>query len=458
MHQLRRKIPANYGRETERINNALELLKNDGSLSEGLDLLESIGKSAPHSTAYFHLAKFWHNKKDYNKSNGYVQKYLQVKSNIRNVNARFLSGMNFEKSGDLNKAKIVYESILESGLEGIPAGVEKRLSKIEKILQIYELVMELDKAFKNSDLEKCKKLIIPLRSFDNDLMDMPWHNDVLLAEAAYFCFSSDIEKRLANYDPKLINKSVEFNYVGWPKRIQQLIRGKSVLDVGCGFGGYGMGFIIAGAELYTGLDPAMDLDSTAAKNKRTRTWGHLDSTPREIAAKSDYIKLVRGKSEELEFNKKFDVISLHNVTEHLFNIEDVFKGLSTRLKEDGVLVFMHHNYYFWNGHHMDPIKTDQLDINNSEHMTVADWNHVLNVNNFPEDHFINIDLNKIKINSLKSLTKKYFKITVWDSITSKDDVKSRLTPELMNKLLKHDNELTEYDLLTNAIYCEAKLK
>ncbi|MFT5007059.1 MAG: tetratricopeptide (TPR) repeat protein, partial [Paracoccaceae bacterium] len=99
-----------------------------------------------------------------------------------------------------------------------------------------------------------------------------WNDDPVNATIAYFRNAPNLDVALRNYDPHLIDVATRFDYITWPKRIQDHVIGKSVLDVGCGFGGYGMGFLVAGAVGYVGLDPVMELDSPCAKNKRTRAW------------------------------------------------------------------------------------------------------------------------------------------------------------------------------------------
>ena len=123
-----------------------------------------------------------------------------------------------------------------------------------------------------------------------------WNNDPVQAKIAYFANATDLEQALRNYDARLIQVSCELDYITWPRRIHDHVRGKSVIDVGCGFGGYGMGFLVAGATKYVGLDPVMDLDSTRAKNKRIRKWADMGVTPREIEKIHPAISLFQGTS------------------------------------------------------------------------------------------------------------------------------------------------------------------
>ena len=282
-----------------------------------------------------------------------------------------------------------------------------------------------------------------------------WPNDVLQAKIAFFHNAVSIDHALANYDPHLVEKSVELGYINWPKRIQEWIRHKSVVDVGCGFGGYGMGFLVAGATQYLGLDPQMDLDQPRARNKRIREWSTMNITPREIAATIPAIDLLQGTAENLSVDETFDVISLHNVTEHLMQIDTVFSGLVGLCRPGSKLVYLHHSFHCWNGHHFAPNDPSRLDETDSDQALIYDWRHIAAWRSLPDDHYINTGLNKIRLDEIREVTERYFTIERWDEVNSNKATLARLTPEVLARVQETDPHLTERDLRVNAVFCVA---
>jgi SAM-dependent methyltransferase len=285
-----------------------------------------------------------------------------------------------------------------------------------------------------------------------------WTKDPRQATIAYFHHATDLEWALRNYDAHLVDVSTRFDYVAWPKRIQQYVRGKSVLDVGCGFGGFGMGFLIAGTASYAGLDPAMELDSSRAKNKRLRKWADMGVTPRQIADALPAIRLFQSSSEDKSFDETFDTIALHNVTEHLMQLEEVLSGLTRLCKPDTDLVFHHHNYYCWNGHHLPPNQPAQLDENDPKHQAVYDWRHINALPHLPDDHYIMTSLNRVRLDELKELTEKYFDIVRWDEILSSEQTLARLTPDVVERVRAVVPDITERELTVNAVFAVARPK
>ncbi len=285
-----------------------------------------------------------------------------------------------------------------------------------------------------------------------------WTADPERAKVAFFSNATDVDEALRNYDAHLIEVSAEFGYIAWPRRIQEYVRGRSVIDVGCGFGGFGMGFLIAGATSYLGLDPAMDLETSDAKNKRIRTWSDMGITPLEIAETLPAIRLVRGKSEDLSFDEKFDTISLHNVTEHLQELDRVFAGLVPLCKPDTKLVFHHHNFYCWNGHHEAPNQPEQLDESRWIHRQIADWRHIDLVPSLPAYHLYLTDLNRVRLDELRAITEKYFDIEHWEEIPSSPATLDRLTPEILDRVRQTVPDLTERDLSINVVLAIASPK
>jgi tetratricopeptide (TPR) repeat protein len=322
--------------------------------------------------------------------------------------------------------------------------------------RIGDLIKRIETCLAAEDLGAARQEAEGLNDFETLVRGSAWADDHVLAKAAHFVFAADIERACLNYDARLIEQSVDCGYLTWPKRIQPHVRGKDVLDVGCRFGGFGTGFLAAGARNYTGLDPAIDLKSLRTKNKRMQTWVEMAMSPEEIMAAVPDIRLLKGKSEDLSIDAKFDTISLHNVTEHLMEIEKVFQGLLPRMCEASELVYLHHSFYCWSGHHMEPRRVSACDPENPKHVQFVDWNHILLDPAAVEDEYFKNHLNRIRLDELKDLTETYFAVDEWQEIDSGAAVLQRLTPEIVEKVSSFDPTLTERDLRVNAVFCVAK--
>jgi SAM-dependent methyltransferase len=212
-----------------------------------------------------------------------------------------------------------------------------------------------------------------------------------------------------------------------------------------------MGFLIAGATAYTGLDPAMELDSSRAKNKRVRKWADMGITPREITEALPAIRLVQASSEEATFDESFDTIALHNVTEHLIRLDEVLAGLARLCTPSTEVVFHHHNYYCWNGHHLPPNQPEHLDVKNPKHQLVYDWRHIDAVPELSGDHYIMTNLNRVRLDELREVVVRYFDIVAWDEIASSDTTLARLTPQVLERVRRTVPDITERDLRVNTV-------
>ena len=280
-----------------------------------------------------------------------------------------------------------------------------------------------------------------------------FHIDPVAAQAAYKQFNAGTVDLDDNYDRKLIQRSVDFGYVSWARKIQPYVQGRSILDVGCGTGLHGIGYVIAGAKSYTGLDPKIKLDKDWAKNSRSGHYEHFGATPREIMERMPRIRFIPGTFENIAPNQMFDLIVLHNVTEHLLEIESVFEGIHERLHPSGRLLYHHHNFYCWNGHHLPPRTVDKIDESDPAQRELMDWNHL--TFNPPENHYISYGLNKIRPDDLKSLTERLFEIEVWDEIMpTKNEGLGRLTPEILARHAQY----TERELNVKNVLCVARHK
>ena len=317
------------------------------------------------------------------------------------------------------------------------------------------IIKEIDELYYSGRLHNDINLVKRLNEFKGDLELVNWEDKKEFAKAAHFLHAKDIEVAINSYDPEMIDISVDFGYLVWPKKIQRHIHGKHVLDIGCGFGGYGNAFLATGVSSYTGLDPAMDLKSRRAKNKRIRQWSEMPKSPQEIMDVVENITLIQGRSEDIKLGVKFDAIVMHNVTEHLMDIESVFRGFIPIVHNSSRLIYLHHNYYGWNGHHKKPVKPSDFDINDPEQCLYADWNHVINQHNFPEGSYVNTGLNKITLDELKRVTEKYFNIEKWEEKSSDSATCERLSSDILEKIVQSAPGISERDLLTHAVFCIA---
>jgi SAM-dependent methyltransferase len=216
--------------------------------------------------------------------------------------------------------------------------------------------------------------------------------------------------------------------------VSQWVRGRRVLDIGCGRNLQGYGFLAVGARSYTGLDPTLDLDDDKLKDSRD-SWSHFEKgglTPRELMKRFPRIEFMVSTIEDFAPREKFGTIVMHNVTEHLMNIEDTFARLPEFLEPGGQLVFRHPNYYCWHGHHMKPRTIDEIDPACPKQQLVMDWAHAAFD---PVRHeWIGRTQNRIRPDELRALVEQHFVLETWDeqeSPTRKGI--ERLTPEILAK-------------------------
>ena len=200
---------------------------------------------------------------------------------------------------------------------------------------------------------------------------------------------------------ELIGRAVDFGYLHWPRRIQQSVKDKDVLDVGCGTGIHGIGYIVVGARSYTGMDPMIKLDHDRTKNIRKRTRETFGWTPRQICEQFSRIELFPGTFEDFDSDRTFDVAISHNVTEHLIHIDELLNDTAERLRPGGILIFNHHNFYCWNGHHQQPRTVNEIKPGDTTQKQFLDWAHIRF--EAPEGHYFHRGLNKIKLDDLRDI-------------------------------------------------------
>ena len=436
-------------------------LINEGQLADARELLLGVVDKQPKPAVACQLARIALKEK----APELAQRYLEP--HLKNGNPGFttllLMGRASEQLKNYQRAADFYQQAHTQKPDA--PGPGRALQRIKPYLDsamaredFEDTLEQIQKHIENGSTELALQPAAFLRSYRELIGNLPWHEDSLYAKVAHFAFKEDLLSAIQSYNPELISMSVEYGYLTWPKRIQNFILNKSVLDVGCGFGGYGTGFLAAGTREYTGLDPAMDLDSKTAKNKILRAWASMPKTPRQIMESNPQITLIQGKSEDIAHSRHYDVISLHNVTEHLMDIGRVFEGFRPLMLPETMIVFLHHHFYAWNGHHHAPVKPENFAVDDEMHKKYADWAHVIHGSEFPEDDYINTGLNQITLEELKSLTEQHFEIVQWQENYSRKPVLERLTPELLEAALAARPNVTRKDLELHTVFCVARLK
>jgi SAM-dependent methyltransferase len=163
-----------------------------------------------------------------------------------------------------------------------------------------------------------------------------------------------------------------------------------------------------------------------------------------------HVALIRGSFEDIDQDETFDIAVLHNVTEHLIHLEEVLAAVARRLAPDGRMLFNHHNFYSWNGHHMRPKTVAAIDPADADQANFVDWAHL----DFeaPPGHYFHTGLNKVRLDELKAIVLRHFDIKEWTEIPSDAQRGAgRLTPELR---ARHP-DASERELTTQNVFCIA---
>ena len=274
---------------------------------------------------------------------------------------------------------------------------------------------------------------------------------LLREHARYFLNNGSSGAALRRFSPQLIQKAYDFGYIHWPKHLQRHVKGRDVLDVGCGMGLHAVGFVLSGVRSYTGCDPIVDFDSDVIKNTRAGRREACGWTPRQITARFPQLRYVSGGIDDVELGRRFDVVTLHNTTEHLISIAEVFAALVHRLRPDGVLIFNHHNFYAWNGHHLAPKSISAIDAADLKQTRVLDWAHLEADAELSE--YLSTRVNRITLDELRALTEQHYTVDEWqEALSNESEGRGRLTSEI----LERHHPLTRRDLATQSVYCVAR--
>ena len=250
-----------------------------------------------------------------------------------------------------------------------------------------------------------------------------------------------------------VQQALELGYLRWPKALAPWCRGRDVVDVGCGMGLHGLGFLLEGARSYTGVDPLIKPKSGVLKSLHSGKRLDCGWTPEMLMERIDRFRMIRGISNELEGRMLFDVATLHNATEHLTDLAGVFASVARLLRPGGRLIFSHHNWFSWNGHHQEPKTIGRLDLTNPIQQRFADWAHLDGTH--PPDHYVMTKLNRLRLEEVRAITGQHFEIELERTTPSTPNQGAgRLTEAIR---ARHPN-LTEADFTTQSLFCVARLK
>lgn len=272
--------------------------------------------------------------------------------------------------------------------------------------------------------------------------------------------SGDLRNRLVHrlggheaIHPALVHAADAMGYLRWCRRIRPHVAGRDVLDLGCGRGLHWVGVLLAGARSYTGADPIIRLDDDEVRDTHRRCAARLGVTPREAMGGQLRLSLVPGTLRDLPPGRRFDTVIMHMTTEHLRPIAETFADLAAGLRPGGRIVFLHHNFFCWNGHHVAPRTIDDIVVGDPEQAKVIDWNHI--TFDAPAGHRIREDLNRIRLDELRALTERHFVIERWEekAVQTKNGA-ARLTPAI---LARHAG-CSERELRTQSVFCVGTLR
>lgn len=242
-------------------------------------------------------------------------------------------------------------------------------------------------------------------------------------------------------------------YLRWPRSLRHLAREADVVDVGCGMGLHGIGFLAEGARSYTGVDPAVKPRSPWVKDQHDGKRVDCGWTLEALMARMPRFRMVRGLSNDLEGTQTFDLAVLHNATEHLVCLEAVFESIHRLLRPGGRIAFSHHNWFSWNGHHQPPKTVAQIREGDPEQARYLDWAHLEGT--FPEDAYVMTKLNRLRLDQVRVLTERLFEIETWNPVPSEPE---QGAGRLTEAIRKRHPELSEADFTTQSVSVVARKK
>jgi len=101
------------------------------------------------------------------------------------------------------------------------------------------------------------------------------------------------------------------------------VKGKEILDLGCGDGKYGKSLLQKGAKMYHGIDGSTNMIDLARQS--------IDGSQ---------MKIEKAAIEEYQFGaKQYDLVISRLVFHYIENLDNIFEDIHKSLKNDGSLIF-----------------------------------------------------------------------------------------------------------------------
>lgn len=235
----------------------------------------------------------------------------------------------------------------------------------------------------------------------------------------------DIDDRI--YDE--INMLREITFVKKFKNNYE-VRNKSILDVGCGLGGYVVQLGLEGAKA-VGMEPSEGY-STVAK-KRIKKY-NLQEKCRCVVSSGEIIPLK---------DNSFDYIICFSVLEHVSDPYSVIDEMVRVVKPGGIIFIQTENYFsFWDAHYrilwfpLMPKKLAKIYLKIRGKDTYVFENYITYVTFFSLKKYIN------KMNNIEDLSLEFIK----DRIRNPENIKSSFSKFLVNvvKVFKLDGLLARF--------------
>ena len=234
------------------------------------------------------------------------------------------------------------------------------------------------------------------------------------------------------------------------------LKGKRVLDVGCGKSMWLSLLLHSSGANLTGIDTEVPKATRGIKKyieilgkngleraARTFVWDVFYAKPyykklAEVSGlklKFDDLDVRQDSAYELQFeDNTFDVIVSHEVLEHIPDMEATAKELHRVMKPGAITHLYVHNYASVSGGHHIAWKYPDTEPSD----TVPAWDH-LRENKYPD---IPSWINRLRVNKYREAFEAYFDIKAW--VSSEEEGRKLLTPEIRNEL----SDYSEEELLT----------
>ena len=135
-------------------------------------------------------------------------------------------------------------------------------------------------------LQKLSEMVdIQHRKTPSDELPVPYHESAKQALRGFWVNNARNDWRASSYHPDVISRAYAFGYMSWPSKIRRYTFGRDILDVGCGPGLHGIGYLAAGAKSYLGLDPILQPDRDRVKNLKAGGKEAFGWTPNQLSQK-----------------------------------------------------------------------------------------------------------------------------------------------------------------------------